>query len=494
MTSADGSAPQSDQSHELAAGVTLRRLVIRGSAYLTAREGLGALIRLAGVILVVRLVGPSAFGVYSGAAIFVSLGALLAQGGAEVFIIRQQSEPSMEMYGTVFTCLAISSVVVAGTAFGLSFLVGGLVHSNRSIEVFRVLIFSIPVNVLWAPAQARIERSFDYRKMGIIEVGGDIVLYAVSAPLAAEHFGAWSLVAGFFAWQVWLFSSSLFMSGLRLRFRWSMPIAKTLLGHGTSFAAAGWVSGIGSLSIPIVVGIYRGAVGIGYVAFALRLVDTVAFARRGTWRLGLVSMSKVGDDVARLRSGLEDGALLQVLALGVPLALVSANARWIIPTIFGQSWAPTVDIFALLGVAALLRSPEMVQSTLLYARGRNISNLIATVIRQGCLVVAAVFLVRPLGIAGYGLAAVLSVASIVYTQAVVRRKVVDFSYRKMSPFLLALCPVILSSLLPLPWCLSMLAPMLIVGSFAAPRVTLRRIFGQVGSALVRLPRVRDEGS
>jgi len=171
---------------------SLRHLTVRGGAYLTAREGIGAVIRLVGVTIVVRLVGPRAFGIYGGAAAFVALAAMVAQGGAEVFLIRQASEPSDETYEVAFTYLLVSSFTVVGVAFGLSFAAGTFVHSEQALDVFRVLVFSIPVNVMWAPAQARIERRFDYRKMGFIELCGDVVLYSVSAPLALAHFGAWS--------------------------------------------------------------------------------------------------------------------------------------------------------------------------------------------------------------------------------------------------------------------------------------------------------------
>ena len=466
---------------------SLRHLTVRGGAYLTAREGIGGLIRLGGVTIVIRVLGPSSYGIYSGAAIFVALGALLAQGGTEVFLIRQQSEPSDELYHVAFTYLLVSSLAVALAAFGLSFAVGTFVHSKQALDVFRVLVFSIPVNVMWAPAQARIERRFDYRKMGLIELSGDVVLYAVSAPLALAHFGPWSLVAGFFAWQMWLLLASLALSGLRPRLRWSNSIARSLLGHGASYSASGWLGGIGALTIPIVVGIYRGAAGIGYVSFALRLVDTIAFAQRGAWRLGLVSMSRVGDDRSRLQRGLEEGSILQMLAVGVPVALISANARWIIPILFGRSWIPAIDLFALLSLATFLRAPALIQSALLYSRGRNMPNVTATIIGQSCLVATVIIFVPHLGVTGYGAATACSLVSLLYIQRVVRREVVRFSYQRLWPFVIALSPIILMPFAPMPWTLIMLAPSIVVFTLAGPRDSLRDTYALVRLALLKVP-------
>ena len=487
MTASDQGPEPAGEAGNPAAFGSLRRLTVRGGAYLTAREGIGGLIRLGGVTIVIRVLGPSSYGVYSGAAIFVALAAGVAQGGTEVFLIRQQSEPSDELYHVAFTYLLVTSLAVALAAFGLSFAAGTFVHSEQALVVFRVLVFSIPVNVMWAPAQAHIERRFDYRKMGLIELSGDVVLYAVSVPLALMHFGAWSLVAGFFAWQTWLLLASLVLSGLRPRLRWSSSIARSLLGHGTSYAASGWIGGIGALTIPIVVGIYRGAAGIGFVSFALRLVDTVAFAQRGAWRLGLVSMSRVGDDRSRLKRGLEEGSILQLLAVGVPIALVSANARWIVPTLFGRSWLPAISVFAILSLVTFLRAPALIQSTLLYSRGRNMPNVTATIIGQGCIAATAIVLVPHFGVTGYGVATACSLVSLLYIQWVVRREIVRFSYRRLWPFVFTLSPIIVMPFVPMPWALIMLAPLIVTFALPGSRDSLRHTYDLVRLALLKAP-------
>jgi len=77
----NGRAPQPPSS--------LRETAIRSAAYLTGREVVGVGIRLIGLVLVMRRIGPSDFGIYSAAAAYVVLPATLAQMGAEVFLIRQ---------------------------------------------------------------------------------------------------------------------------------------------------------------------------------------------------------------------------------------------------------------------------------------------------------------------------------------------------------------------------------------------------------------------
>ena len=141
---------------------------------------------------------------------------------------------------------------------------------------------------------------------------------------------AWSLVAGYFAWQTWLFVASLATSGLRVRWDWSLAAIRDMARHGLSFSTAQWVIRLGDLVNPLVVGTFLGAAGVGYVAFAQRLVDTVGFAQRGAYRLGMVAMSRVGsEEKSRLRYSIEEGSLLQLLALAVPFACFGLAAHWL---------------------------------------------------------------------------------------------------------------------------------------------------------------------
>ncbi len=353
---------------------SLGQLAVRGGGYLVGREAIGMVIRLVGVVLVVRLIGPGPYGIYSGAAAFVLFVATLAQMGLEVYLIRMTGEVVARHYNQAFTLLLVTSVVATGFSEGLTFALGGLLRPIGVLLPLRVLLLSIPVNVLWAPSQAAIERRFGYRLMGLIELGGDVVLYGTAIPLAFLGAKAWSLIAGYFAWQTWLFVASLATSGLRLRWDWSASAIRDMARHGLGYSTAQWASRLGDLVNPLVVGTFFGAAGVGFVAFAQRLVDTMGFAQRGAYRLGMVAMSRVGsEEKSRLRYSIEEGSLLQLLALAIPLACFGVAARWLVPALFGHQWSKAVPLYSLLTLAAVLGASGFIQTTFLYSRGRNMA-------------------------------------------------------------------------------------------------------------------------
>ncbi len=442
-------------------------------------------IRLLGVVFTVRLIGPTDYGIYAGAAAYVLLATVVAQMGNEIYLIRQPGEVARHTYDEAFTFLLVTSIVVSGIALGLTFAAGPLLRPVGVLVPLRVLLLSVPINVLWAPAQAAIERQFRYRRMGFLELSGDVVLYGTAIPLALGHAGAWSLVAGNFAWQSWLLVGSLVLSGLRPRLRWSGDAMRAFARHGLTFSASSMLGRLGGLVNPLVVGSFAGASGVGYVAFALRLVDTVGFAQRGGARLATVAFSKISNEErARLRYSVEEGSLFQLLAAGVAFAGFALGARWIIPGVFGHEWTRAISVYTLLALAFVCNAAGSMQMTLLLSRGRNLAVAGAVAVQELALAAAAVPLVRAFGVEGFGIAALIALVDLLYLDRMAR-SIVSFSYRRMAPFALAILPLVLFPLVPLPWCGLLALPGILTLFVPAMRSEQRRVATVVASALGR---------
>jgi PST family polysaccharide transporter len=470
---------------------SLGQLAVRGGSYLVGREAIGMVIRLVGVVLVVRQIGPGPYGIYSGAAAFVLFIATFAQLGLEVYLIKMPGEVDARHYNQAFTLLLVVSVAATVIAEGLTFALAGVLRPIGVLTPLRVLLLSIPINVLWAPSQAAIERRFGYRQMGLLELGGDVALYATAIPLAFLGAKAWALVAGYFAWQMWLFIGSWITSGLRLRWDWSLVAIKEMTRHGLGYSTAQWVNRLSDLVNPLVVGTFLGAAGVGYVAFAQRLVDTMGFAKRGAYRLGMVAMSRVGsNEESRLRYSIEEGSLLQLLALAVPFACFGVGARWIVPTVFGHEWAKALPLYSLLALATVLGAAGFIQTTFLYSRGRNMSVTAVSAVQSVVLALAAVVLVKHIGLDGYGVAWLIGLVSLVVADRIVRR-MFHFSYRRIAPWALVLGPPVLFPLVPMPWSLLLLAPVVLV-LLPSMRSEVARLADLVRSSIAKSPTTTPE--
>ncbi len=443
----------------------LREIAVRSGAYMAGREAVGSLIRLGGLVVVVRQIGPSDFGIYSAAAVFVYFAVTLAQMGAEVFLIRSPGPLPQQRFNEVFTFLLCTSLVVVVVGLGLSFLLAPWIRPVGVLVPFRVLLLSVPVNVLWAPAQAAIERKFAYRRMGLLELGGDVALYATAVPLALSGAGAWSLVAGYFAWQVWLLAGSLALSGLRPRLAWSQETFRALLRHGSTYALTTWMAGARSSIITLIVGAFAGAAGVGYINFAQRLVGTLNFTDRGVHRIGMVAISRADkSNTGRMGAALEEGTLLLMAVAALPFAAFGLVAAWVLPAVFGADWLPALPVYVLLSVWAVVRVPVTVQRTLLYAYGRNYPPAVTSAIELAVVAGVSVVAVHALGIVGFGYATLLGVSSTLYTHHASRR-LVPIRYRRFALPLVGFVPPLLAPVIPMPWAmLTLIGPIMALAS------------------------------
>lgn len=466
-------------SNEGDAGASLRATALKGGSYLAVREALGMVIRLGGVVMVTRIIGPREYGFYVGAVGVVVLVASVAQLGAEVWLIRQPDEPPVERYQECFSALVAVSFVVVGVSLLLTWPAGLVIKDHNEISVVRLLLLSVPVNILWAPAQARMERNFEYRRMAWLELGGDLALYGVAVPLAALGFGVWAPTVGFVVWQSTLFVGSAILAGLPLRWRWSTPVARDLIRSGIAYSSTNWVQRLSALANPVIVGSLVGATGVGLVGLALRLVDTAGFALRATWRLGLAAISRIQDQPERLRPAMEEGMLAQAVALGVPMAGLAVLSRWLVPFVFGRPWAPAATVYALLALTRLLGSVVLPQTTLLFARGRNGRVAAAQALNAVLLAGASWLFVYLDGMDGFGWASLVGVTAWLAIDRVVRAEL-GFTYWRCLPAVIGLGVPMLAPIAPWPWALMLCVPVTLLVAVTDAR---RSISGFVRAGL-----------
>ena len=122
---------------------------------------------------------------------------------------------------------------------------------------------------------------------------------------------------------------------------------------------------------PLVIGTTLGATGVGVAALAQRLIDTVSFVLRATWRLALVAIGRVQNDPERLRRGVEEGMVLQVLLVGPIFGGLSMVSAVLVLHLFGHQWIDAVHLIPYLGLTAILGSIFLLPIAMLRALGRN---------------------------------------------------------------------------------------------------------------------------
>lgn len=429
-----------------AATAGLRARSLRGGLWLVGRDSLGTLIRLGGIVVLTALLGPAGFGVYAGGVAVVTFLATVAQLSIEVYLVKQDGPLSSRQLGTAYACLLVSSMVVVTLG-----VVAVLVADQVGVDVpdravLLLLLVSIPVNVLWAPAQAALERAYAYRQLGTVELIGDLVLYGTSIALVAAGGGPVGAAAGYLAWQVWLLISSHATARIWPSIALDRGYLRSMLGFGGLMTLGGALERGKLLVNPLIVGPLLGAVAVGQIALALRVIETLSIIQRAARRLSFVTLSSARGDVRRLRQALQEGGALVVAGTAVPLALACVAAPVGIPLLFGQEWRAAADVLAMLTVGTILGSAFVLPSSLLVVTGGQRLVTVAAGARLFLLVAATFLLVPVLGEVGYGVASACAIIGNAGLAVAVRRRIGGLPVTDMAVWMAAFLPLAVTPL------------------------------------------------
>lgn len=475
----DGQGPDSPRS---------RNAVVRGGSLLVMREAIGLVVRSAGLILLVRMIGTSAYGLYSAPVMIVTLMAAVANCGSDLFLLRSNASDD-RWFDAAYAWLLVSSTGVALASIGGAELLKPLVADPGFVPVFQVLALSLPINVLWVPAKCRLERTMAFGRIAVIEVSGDVVLYGVSVPLAFAGLHQWAPVGGYIAWQTSLLVTSLILAGRRPRLLWSPSLIKEMLGYGSTATLATLILRARDALVPVVVGRFGGTSGVGIVSFAMRLLETMSFARRATARLSIVAASWLQEDRGRLRRAIEESTSLQLLALAPVVGGFALVSPWLVPRVFGQHWHDLIYIFPFLALGQLGMSLYTMHLSTMLAVGKMSAVIWSNLLRL--LIVAG--LSAPLGwrygMAGASASMAISVVGFLPLELATRR-FVKVSYRASAAWIVMFVPLLGVPFVP-DWGVPLLIlPLLVTLAIPHSRRHTYAVVMVVVKAMLRRPATR----
>lgn len=466
--------------------MNLRERVLRGGIYLVLRQGLSVGIGVGGVLLLTRFLGPTNYGLYAGALAIVMFLYNSAILGIDVYLVRREGPQADNVYHQAFSFLLLSGICVSAACILFSPVLGHWLGDSRFLAPLQVMLLSVPITALYVPARAQLERALDFRKIAGIELAGQLLLYAVSLPLAWRGFGVWAPVAGYFVWQVWMLGSGYALARYRPRWCWSSKLLREMLNYSLGYWTSTRVFALRRLVNPLIVGHFLGPQGVGYVALTVRLVEVLSFVKDASWRLSIVALAKVQGELPRLRRGLEEAMGLQSLALGPLLAGFAVVAPWLLPLAFGDEWAPVLSIYPFIALGYFANAVFSMHSSVLYVLQRNREVLVFNSVHVVIFAGAALLLVPWLGLPGYGLAEVAAFASYLIIHLYVS-KLFSVSYKKAQPWLLAFVPPLFVPLVEWPWGLVLCVSSTVVVLSATARSQIGEYWSYVKRARAKPP-------
>jgi PST family polysaccharide transporter len=394
---------------EIVAG--LRSSALRGGAYLAGRQLVGMLLSLAAVLVTTRVIGPAKYGIYAAALGICATIQNLGTVGIGVYLVRQPGEADERDYHLSSTVLGVLGVSMALATLALVPVIVRWVNIPGLGPVLRVMTLSLVFQLFAIPANARLERALDYRRVALIDLTAQVIYVLLTFVLAVMGAGAWALVAGFCLQQAAICLGAHRAAKYRPRFHWDSARFRHMAHYAMGFFASQSVWQFRNLANPMIVGHFLGAADVGYVSIAIRMIELLTFMKNAAWRISFAVLGRVQHDTRRMLLAINEGMKLLNLAVGPVLVIFGLIGVWVMPLAFGVRWQPAMRIFPFIALSYLTNSLFNLQQSALYVIKKNWQvtefNLANVILFLG----AAWTLVPRLGINGYGWAEVVSLAS-----------------------------------------------------------------------------------
>ena len=359
-----------------------------------------AVLKIAVIAVLARLLTPVDFGLVAAAGIVIWLGNLLASLGAGPALLqRRELEPAH--IATGFTISLLLGVLLAVLLYVFAPAVAALLRLPELPPVLRALAPMFPIAAVSVVAESLLLRELRFGKVSAIEVGSYAVGYGmVGVAMAVAGAGVWALVGAELAKGV--MKSALFLYSVphTLGIALARRPFRELMVFGSGYTLGGLTTYLAAQGDGFVVARFLGAAALGLYSRAYDLMLAPANAL-GTVldKILLPTMSRVQDDAARLRLAYRRSTALVAL-LVLPLAASTVVlAPEIVRTLLGPRWEGAVVPLRILTVVMYFRVGYMVG----YAVANSVGAVYRTALRGAgfaMLVVAGAAVGQRWGLAG----------------------------------------------------------------------------------------------
>lgn len=328
-------------------------------------------VNLALMVVVVRLVTPHEFGVFTAALVVGAVAQSISEMGAASALIRRDLDADALAPTVAGIAWAWSALLSLGMAGGAELLAAGLGVPDAAAPI-RVLAISIAISGLCAVSGAFLAREFRQRSIFLAGFSGTVASGVVLVVLAADGGGAMA-----FAWSRVV--AAIVTGALVVLFsrHWVWPRIsreqlRPVVAFGLPLAGANLLGYILLNADSALVGRWMGAAALGVYAIAFSVSSLTVSTLSSV--LNSVSMpafsEHTGSDASLAASVRRWGQA--VFTLGLPVsAFTVLFAHEIVSVLYGPQWLEAAGIVTVLALYGLPMLFELMLSNLLVAMGRT---------------------------------------------------------------------------------------------------------------------------
>jgi PST family polysaccharide transporter len=379
----------------------------RGGAVLLGAQVVRVLGQMATLVVLARLLPPSAFGLLAMVAAIGVVLDLVKEFGLSAATIQKQDITHAQVSALFWINTAVGGLLGASLFFTAP--VVAQFYSQPELEgVTRWLAAGFVVSGLTVQHWALLRRQMRFGAIAGMETGADLAGFAAAIGLAVAGAGYWSLVAQRLLPPAILLVASWWLC----RWRPARPSraagVSSLLAFGAGLTGSQLASALARSVDQILIGWLWGPAVLGLYERTTRLLLVpINSINAPVYATAMPALSRLLDNPAHYRSMF--GQVMQKLGLlTMPVfALAAVTADWVVAILFGPAWHEAVPLVALFSLSATYL-PVLMAVTLLYLSQARTGEMLRAMLIDSGLAIAAILIGLPWGVVGIATAVALA--------------------------------------------------------------------------------------
>jgi O-antigen/teichoic acid export membrane protein len=315
--------------------------------------GIDALVLAQGLI-VTRLLGPRAIGLYGVASTTViSLIALKRVGIDEAFVQQEEADQEKE-FQFAFTLELATSVLMAVVILAVAPLVARIYSEDRLLPLTASLAYLPLALALQAPLWIFFRR-MDYRRQRSLQAAQPLISFLVTVPLAAATtLGVWSIVVGQFAGYAVAVGAALALTPYRLALRYDRAVAARYLRFSLPILLTVVAATLVAQGQILAIKLHDGLAAAGFITLAValtRYIDRADQIVTATIYPAICAIQNQRRQLEELFIKSNRATLMWVLPYAAGIVLFAPD---LVEFVLGPRWKPAVILLQGLAVTGAI--------------------------------------------------------------------------------------------------------------------------------------------
>jgi O-antigen/teichoic acid export membrane protein len=352
--------------------MTLKHRTFSAVRWTTTAAVARALLQLAQVAVLARLLAPEDYGLMAMVAVVLGFATVFTDLGVNSAYVQRQ-EVTPEQRSSLFWLNVAMGGGLTLLVLSCSPLLAGFFGDERLTPLLMLAASTFVITALGQQVRMTAEKALDFRPLVLTEITSAVVGFAAAVSAAYAGWGVYALILGAIVNAVaatvlaWLFLAR----GWRPMWRFRLDDVRSYLGFGGALVANNIVNEFNRSIDLLLGGRMLAATALGLYSLPRQLV----FQIQGTvnpiiTRVGFPLIAQVQDDIPRVRA-IYLKTLNMIASTNAPLYVgIAFFAPEVVRIMLGDKWLAAADLLRLLALWGFLRSTGNPVGSLLLGMGR----------------------------------------------------------------------------------------------------------------------------